>query len=350
MRIFSKKKYNSKTKNTKQSRKMKSYAPSINKKLVSLNSKSREQLLHCNTVAAFTLKDKLKIAIPGKHKKCVYYDTLEAKKELLKRLQSNKHVKVKQIIPPKQILSNCWFNTMFAALFISDKGRKFFHFFRQLMIMGEQSDGTKIPDKLKDAFALLNYGIESALNGTEYAFTIDTNYIIKEIFENIPEEYKINIPDVDEGGNPTRYYDGIINYLNNKSLTLLRTGNFETIKNKMVGLPHIPHIIIVEIMDEESKQIIKPLTFKIDNYEYSLDSCIIRNTEEHHFCATLTCEKKEMGFDGMSFHRIEPMNWKTKLLNTNKKWTFKGSENDPGDPIVWNFQKGYQILYYYRTK
>ena len=32
-----------------------------------------------------------------------------------------------------------------------------------------------------------------------------------------------------------------------------------------------------------------------------------------HFCATLTCEHKEMGYDGMRFHRVVSLDWKQKL-------------------------------------
>jgi hypothetical protein len=68
-----------------------------------------------------------------------------------------------KIVPPVQIQSNCWFNTMFVTLFVSDKGRKFFHFFRQLMIEGIQSNGKSIPSDIRNGFALLNYAIEACL-------------------------------------------------------------------------------------------------------------------------------------------------------------------------------------------
>jgi hypothetical protein len=37
---------------------------------------------------------------------------------------------------------------MFVTFFVSDKGRKFFHFLRQLMIEGKQKNGAIIPSKL----------------------------------------------------------------------------------------------------------------------------------------------------------------------------------------------------------
>ena len=44
---------------------------------------------------------------------------------------------VDNIVAPKQYQGNCWFNTLFVALFISDKGRSFFEYFRRLMIQGK---------------------------------------------------------------------------------------------------------------------------------------------------------------------------------------------------------------------
>ena len=115
-----------------------SYSPSINKELVSLKSTTREPLSDCNTKNAFLLKEPIKIKVANN---CYPYYEPKAKQFLLKNLAANKHVNPAKIITPVQSLGNCWFNTMFVSLFISDKGRKFFHFFRQLMIEGLQADG-----------------------------------------------------------------------------------------------------------------------------------------------------------------------------------------------------------------
>ena len=78
-----------------------------------------------------------------------------------------------------------------------------------------------------------------------------------------------------------------------------------------------------------------------------MDSAIIRNTEKHHFCATITCNGREYGFDGISLRRMVPFNWKSKI-NKDEDWTFDGSLD--GDvQLLWNFRKGYQILFYYRV-
>ena len=117
-----------------------SYRPTINFDLVPLKSIPREPLLDCNIKDAFQLNMPLKIGIPGYiyGKYCHDYNSPEAKHFLLKNLSANKHVNPANIVPPIQSQGNCWFNAMFVMFFVSDKGRKFFHFFRQLMIEGRQ--------------------------------------------------------------------------------------------------------------------------------------------------------------------------------------------------------------------
>jgi hypothetical protein len=202
-----------------------SYSPTVNKELVMLQSIPREKVLDCNNEKAFELEEALKIGIPGNvfGKTCIPYYEPKAVKFLLKNLSANKHVKIDKIVPPIQSQSNCWFNTMFVTLFVSDKGRKFFHFFRQLMIEGVQAEGETIPQKLRNGLALLNYAIDACLTGNKYAYILDTNAIIRNIYENIPDSYKKNLPyiaNVDEAGNPLRYYGSLIHYLHNKSIQL----------------------------------------------------------------------------------------------------------------------------------
>ena len=331
-----------------------SYSPTVNKELVTLKSISREPVIDCNNKKAFELIEPLQIGISEKlfGKNCVPYYDQNAIKFLLKNLSANKHIKIDKIIPPIQSQSNCWFNTMFVTLFVSDKGRKFFHFFRQLMIEGVQADGSLIPLKLRNGFALLNYAIECCLTGNKYAYILNTNAIIRNIYTNIPQSYKDKLPyitNINEAGNPIRYYDSLIYYLNNKSIQLAFIQNtndkwkdhmFNQIQNQT------PHIIILEFYDEESKKTTnKPQSFFVKENKYVIDSAIIRDTTRKHFSATLTCNRKEMAYDGMSFHRIVPFHWK-KYINSNFVWEFFGTQAN----LQWNFTHGYQMLIYYRVK
>jgi len=327
-----------------------SYSPDINKELVPLKTIPRNPVLNCNNANAFSLKSPLKIGVPdasGK-KTCYHYGDPLAKKYMLKNLQANKHVDPNKIIPPIQELANCWFNTMFVSLFVSDKGRKFFHFFRQMMIEGTQKGGHAIPEVLKDGFALLNYAIDVSLTGNKFAYDLNTNSIIKQIYDSVPKDYKMYIRDVDEAGNPIRYYLSLINYLGNHDLKLLFLQNMdetwhEQVKSKAI----LPDVIILEFFGDKKPTTNKETSFMVNDAKYSLDSCIIRDTAKNHFSSLLTCEKKEMAYDGMSFHRLTYMDWKDKI-NTDFKWQFKGSK-DEGKMLSWNFAKGYYMLIYYRV-
>jgi hypothetical protein len=347
-----------------------SYSPTINQELITLKSDvTRSKIGDCNDYRAFKMEEPLKILVKNTAlfgRKCAPYYTKDAQNVLFANLAANKHVDPDKIIPPKQIQSNCWFNAMFALFFISDKGRKFFHFFRQLMIEGKQKNGKEIPSFLRNAFALLNFAVDSALSGSKYALDMDTNNIIRKIYNAIPRSYDTNyISNVDESGNPIKYYGSIINYLGNNSIKMLVLNGFAEVNNwedritrdiNRLMPKHLPHIIVIEIFDgpNETKGeagIIKnrPLTFTVKGAEYSLDSAVVRDIEQQHFCAMITCEHKEMAYDGYSYHRLTYSDWKSKI-NSTEKWQFQGTKNYDGTPLKWSFMHSYQMLMYYRIK
>ena len=246
---------------------------------------------------------------------------------------------------------------MFVTFFVSDKGRKFFHFFRQLMIEGKQKDGSIIPTNLRNAFSLLNFAIEACLTGNKYAYELNTNSIIHDIYQNIPSSYKKQhsiIVDVDNAGNPLEYYMSIINYLNNNSILLMLVEDSDSLwREKIIhmtrGTTHLPHIIVLEVYDDKAGGFNeKPRSFMVNEAKYVLDSSVVRDTTMQHFSATITCEGQQMGYDGMSFHRLVSLTWKDKL-NKDFTWEFKGSDNTDGTPLKWNYMKSYQLLMYYRS-
>ena len=331
-----------------------SYSPTINQKLVSLKSIPRSEIIDCNNKSAFELKEPLKINVRSK---CYNYYEPQAIQFLLKNLAANKHINPKKIVPPIQSQSNCWFNAMFVTFFVSDKGRKFFHFFRQLMIEGKQKDGSIIPANLRNAFSLLNFAIEACLTGNKYAYELNTNSIIHDIYQNIPSSYKKQhsiIVDVDNAGNPLEYYMSIIHYLNNNSILLMLVEDSDSLwREKIIhmtkGTTHLPHIIVLEVYDDKAGRFNeKPRSFTVNEAKYVLDSSVVRDTTRQHFSATITCEGQQMGYDGMSFHRLVPLTWKDKL-NKDFTWEFKGSDNTDGTPLKWNYMKSYQLLMYYRS-
>lgn len=348
---------------SKSKSKSSSYSPSINNDLITIKSLSREAIESCNAKNAFSPKsnEPLKISIGNN---CYLYSDPKARQFLKKNLSANKHVNPDKIITPRQALGNCWFNTMFVSLFVSNKGRKFFHFFRQLMIEGEIANGDKIPVNLRNGFALLNYAIEACLTGNEFAYKMDTNAIIKEIYESLPKDYRESNPyitPIREAGNPIRYYGSLMYYLNNKAINMLFVSSANSEWKNMIqrqigetsqikeGKGKSPDVIVLEIFDNESKSTLnKPTEFLIEDKKYKLDSCVVRDQDGNHFSSLLTCEKKEMAYDGMSFHRLVTMDWK-KRINTNYSWRFEGSKDADNKAIEWNFLNGYQMLIYYRV-
>ena len=129
------------------------------------------------------------------------------------------------------------------------------------------------------------------------------------------------------------------------NVAVLQNSRWNEIQEKMVG--KLPDVIVLEFFNDNEPTTNKQSSFVLNGAKYSLDSCIIRDTKKNHFSSLLTCEKKEMAYDGMSFHRLTYMDWKDKI-NTDFKWQFKGSE-DGGKLLTWNFAKGYYMLIYYRV-
>jgi len=211
---------------------------------------------------------------------------------------------------------------------------------------------------------LLNYAIDACLTGNKYAYILDTNAIIRNIYDVIPDTYKNKLPfitNVDEAGNPLRYFMSLTYYLHNKSLQISFIPNTnDKWKDKVISeiqkQTHLPHIVILEFYDgnnktsgQSGKTTNKPRSFNVAGAKYMLDSCVIRDTSQQHFSATLTCDGKEMAYDGMSFHRLVPLDWK-KYINSDFSWGFDGSKLADGTPLKWNFTHGYQMLIYYRIK
>ena len=359
--------------------KSKSFTPEINKRLISmslntgfsdifdcglntpLQNKKFKPNVSRNDATLFKNIMQVKIGVKNKNPICVDRNDPRAQKLLLKNLNSTSAIDCSKIITPLQVRANCWFNTMFVCFFISDKGRKFFKFFRQLMIQGKLANGSKItPPTLADSFFLFNAAIEACYNSSkskktqDLALAMDTNNIITRIYNAIPKQKRnYGILDVDSPNNPLNYYEDVMRFLNNDNINLVEI-DYVGIKNISLNRGRfrdkIPDVYAVTMIDNKSEYINdKPLTIKLHGVDYVLDSVIIRDTQMYHFCALITCGGNELGFDGASMSRLNKFEWK-KNINKDINWTFEGSNfnEDKKDPILWNFRQGYQILFYYR--
>jgi len=361
------------------------YSPSVNRELIQMMTKTPKTIRgHCDdpyhvqveispskghskkTPPAHEL-EKGKIDELGASRFiCRPYADKLAQDVLLHNLATVHHIDCSKIVAPKQISANCWFNTMFMCLFISDKGRQFFRYFRQLMIIGHRRDGDawiSIPRKLHDALFLFNQAIHySLLGNVGFMQDYDTNNIIRAVHTALPHGH--TVAKTSEASNPLSFYETLMGYLNDDTIRILSvfvaSYHHPTIKGRILevfpGGSKVPDIIALSMDDNVSthysgNQKTPELKIKFTRFgkkiTYRLDSAIIRNTEKHHFCATLTCNGREYGFDGMSLRRMVPFNWKSKI-NKDEDWTFDGSLD--GDvQLLWNFRKGYQILFYYRV-
>ena len=364
----------SKHKNKKNIAKLgkRSFSPSINR-VLSIKNKKLFKRSNKKTKKIKKIFDKRckNNEIYFKNKQlCKNYKSRESQKLMLKNLEASMIVRNPNIIvAPKQYQSNCWFNTMFMTLFVSDKGRKFFKYFRDLMITGKRvTDKNKIvnvPSKLHNTLFLLNKMIDMTLQGS--LGNNDTNDVIRGIFNNIPSSNHGMLVKTGQASNPLDFYFSLMNYLNDKRIRIeLLTIDTDYTQSNIISIINLfienkksistkyklPHIIVLEYFDSSSKnKTDTPQNFSlIENNKkitYKLDSSVVRNTERHHFCSTLTINGKEFGFDGISYHRLNRFNWK-KVINLNKNWTFKGSTNTGKDKILWNFRNSYQLLFYYR--
>lgn len=315
-------------------RKEKTYTLSLNRNLVSFRPTKVEPLKVCNLRKAFRYEEKLKYYLNGK---CYDYDNEIVKQYLLNRLKNNKIVHISQIIAPKQIDSNCWFNALFMMFFVSDRGRIFFHYMRELMIKGETLT-TKIEDvRMRNVFALLNFIIECCLSGNPLAHHLNTNKIIKKISE-LAKEKNIRITDVHEAGNPIDYYQTLVRYLGKNELKIVYI-NY----NELDKITDPPHIIIVHSFGHKVPQ------FSIGQYVYELDSASVLDNGMEHVCSTITCNGVEFVFDGYSRSRLIPFEWK-KMINENVDWGFKDYIYKFDTETFWNFTKTYSALCYYRIQ
>ncbi len=354
-----------------------SFSPAINRNLITLKTNRKFHIKSCNFKPAFQLSEPLKIKLGmfsngKKTQNCLPYDHPKVIRFLKRNLRSNKHINPKQIIMPKQNDANCWFNSFFAIFFISDKGRKFFHFFRQLMIE------SKIPPKSKisNAFALLNYAVDASISGSPEAIEMNTNAIIKLIYDSLSkseretynEIYKVNEP-----GNPFAYYIAIMSYLNAHAVLNRKQHNlnilFHPLQSSLlatfIDLPvqinynyanHItangyPDIIVIQFSESDSENTVGK---RIDSFElnstakYHLDSIVLRDVKKNHFCSLITCEGRQFAFDGASHSRLVEFKWK-KWLNYNQEWSFIGTTvPSTGERVTWNFSNGYYLMFYYR--
>ena len=363
-------------KSLKSLKSLKSFSPNVNKNLdiKHLKTLKNKSVRLCNNLLEINVGT---IDKPN----CLNFNNILVKKFLLRNLMGSKHLDPLKFIAPKQLYSNCWFNTMFVVFFFSDKGRKFFRFFRNLMITGRKFDNTRLEDQeLRKLLFIFNLYIEASYNQEtlknvnnkvnlhsqvkKLTSNLDTNFLIKKIYNRIKQIspiYSNSLPDIDEAGNPLEFYKAIMSYLNYDILNILNididiehSKKYKTTENILKLLFKKEHDIII-FEDHESKidyNLEYELELKGKKYKYKLDSIILTNKDHYnpkansHFISVITINKEYYKFDGSSYSKLSKFNW-TNILNKNINFTFK--ENPSYYPEKYNFKHGYKILFYYRV-
>ena len=340
---------------------IKSFSPTLNKPLVRREDSIHKPIFGVNDQCDFFDKMKRIYYLKGKVPQvfvegigCVPYTDTRAQEVLLYNLNaSDKSLNWKNIIAPKQALSNCWFNTFFMSFFISDKGRKFFKFLRYFMITGKNIRTGKqiIPienNKMK-LFAAFNMCIEASITGNPIIIDLDTNLIIMAVHKFLNK----SLPQKGERSNPLNYYSRMIQFLGMRNVLSHideeLDDNIEINMRKYIKTQNIiPNVLFLNrLNDYKGKNL---LFIEVDGIRYELDSVISRDTHGQHFCCCLKVNNKQLVFDGVSYSKLSEFEWE-KLINTNKRWTIKGSNwTGTNNPIKWNFMKNYHIFIYYRVK
>jgi len=284
-------------------------------------------------------------------------DKKKIKKILIKNIIKFNKINPKNIIPPRQCYSNCWFNVLFMMHFVSDKGRKFFEPLRLLMIK-ENYDKSLIKttdiEKFKKALFLFNIAIDSVLTGSYFSKNMNTNELITYIYNSIKVK-KSWVKKQGEFGNSLDYFLALIKLIYKQEfIHFLILNKFIDVNRNLyipntITLKYLPELIIIEIYDEPSKKIINKkstifVEFNYNKYEYKLDSICLRDIDKSHVGCYITLNKEDYFFDGDSKNRIKKQPWNSEnLLNKNKNVTFEKTT------AKFNLMSGYQILYYFRN-
>jgi hypothetical protein len=330
----------------------KSFSPTVNQLLTNLQTLS----LHPYSFGCEN-NQQIRIKHDGEEK-CVDWESKEAQSVMLRNLKK-KHLDFGKIVAPANIDKNAWFNCFFMNFFISDKGRKFFRIFRYQMIMGKYPTGETGPklNALRWPLFLLNYYIDASTMGKDdpqaFAEQMNTNALIKEIGMILQPYHgdKATMPGSE--GNPINYYSILLNFLGSVPIMMIkglpkRLRNTKSINKflgkKITGTGRAPHIVVILVKEGNETPLNKSYEITVDTtvYKYSLDSATVLSLDRKHWVSLISGNKRDYAFDGASFSRLTPYEWKNKI-NTVDEFSFEGSDKK------YSFAKSDTYLIYYRS-
>ena len=354
-----------------------SFSPTVNRRLTSLKNGTVNPLFACGAADAFAQRigttTRLQVGVLTKTgHRCVGYNTQAARDAMISTLKANKPLVCSELIMPVQDQSNCWFNTWFAAFFVSDKGRKFFRYLRQYMINGKTLDGQSIqPKSLANTLRLLNLCIEATYNNSglaEPALVINTNSVIRSLHASIDaftasrRGDREGFPAPGSTGNPFNFYNILVSYLSDHLVrigTVWKESSVEHTGGKITRVKGVSEkdVVVMRTYDNLdpgrvrrnvvifSSKLEAPLSFPSTDakYKFVLDSVIVRDIRGRHFVALVTCNGNQMGYDGAGLTALRPFMWKA-LVSSKKQWKL------PGSRVTCSFTESYCEYVYYKAK
>jgi hypothetical protein len=153
-----------------------------------------------------------------------------------------------------------------------------------------------------------------------------------------------------------------MNFIGNNDLKYVTMHKAEYDQAKMGKLTNktLPEMVVFQFFEKDCEHMLYKENIQLVDPRgkvgwYRVDSCIVRDTKKVHFCAVLTVNGKQYGFDGASHTRLSPFDWREQLFASDgevRDWTFDGSnfDKDPSNQIKWSFSNAYHLLFYYRVK
>lgn len=340
----------------------KSYSPLVRSRVKILNPKSpAKNIFNIQKCGKYNIP----INISDKKYKCLKWNSKKAQQIMLNHLYSKTKINPEEIIAPKQVLSNCWFNSFFMVFFISDKARKFFEHLRKTMITGVLPSGKSVDKNMRKPLWLLNRYINASLVGTRdpviFALRMDTNEIIRSLYSNLKKTKKkvedLLIGDVivktRKAGNPLDYYLRLIHNLGDRNIKHLYLQNkiFNDLNISLSKIKYTPEVIIIENWERKTNENF-PLSFNFNDNRYVIDSAILRSLNGAHFTAYITINGIEYMFDGeryvtpnkfgkLSQKTLSKFKWKKKI-NSKSRWKTERKNEEE-----FSFSKEYMVLIYY---
>jgi hypothetical protein len=112
-----------------------------------------------------------------------------------------------------------------------------------------------------------------------------------------------------------------------------------------------PHMIVVNLSNQNEDNNLLAAGYKhMDVLEadggvqYKLDAALMRCTNGDHWTCLLTCNGSGHAYDGASYTKLIPFNWKKKILNMDASYYF-----DTGSvEYEYDFHYDTHVLVYYR--